>query len=88
MPADCQRYEQIVCDTEWRLKVKPGITGMAQLEGLHGVCCDREIVIKRFDCDKWYVDNADLALDLRIFAGTLFNVIPRRIATMRIGPSE
>jgi putative colanic acid biosynthesis UDP-glucose lipid carrier transferase len=88
MPADCQRYEQIVCDTGWRLQVKPGITGMAQLEGLHGVCCDREIVIKRFDCDKWYVDNADLTLDLRIFAGTLFNVLPRRFATMRIGPSE
>jgi putative colanic acid biosynthesis UDP-glucose lipid carrier transferase len=88
MPADCQRYERIVSDTEWRLRVKPGITGMAQLEGLHGVCCDSEIVIKRYDCDKWYVDNADLALDLRIFAGTLFNVLPRRIAAMRIDPSE
>jgi putative colanic acid biosynthesis UDP-glucose lipid carrier transferase len=88
MPADCDRYGQIVSDTEWRLQVKPGITGMAQMEGLHGVCCDREIVIKRFECDKWYVDHADLTLDLRIFAGTLFSVLPRRIAAMRIGPSE
>jgi putative colanic acid biosysnthesis UDP-glucose lipid carrier transferase len=88
MPADCDRYGQIVSDTEWRLQVRPGITGMAQMEGLHGVCCDREIVIKRFECDKWYVDHADLTLDLRIFAGTLFNVLPRRIAAMRIGPSE
>ena len=88
MPADCQRYGQIVGDTEWRLQVKPGITGMAQLEGLHGVCCDREIVTKRFECDKWYIDHEDLTLDMRIFAGTLFNVLPRRIAAMRIGPSE
>ncbi len=88
MPADCQRYERIVSDTQWRLRVKPGITGLAQLEGLHGVCCDHEIIVKRFHCDKWYVDNAGLGLDLRIFAGTLFTVLPRRIAAMRIDPSE
>lgn len=88
MPADCERYERIVPDTAWRLTVKPGITGMAQLEGLHGVCPDREIIIKRFYWDRWYVENAGLALDLRIVAGTLINVLPRRIAAMRIGPSE
>lgn len=88
MPADCERYERIVSDTRWRLKVKPGITGMAQLEGLHGICCDHEIIIKRYYWDKWYVTNADLSLDLRIFAGTLINLLPRRIAAMRIGPSE
>ena len=88
MPADCLRYEQIVSDTEWRMLVKPGITGMAQLEGLHGVCCDHEIIIKRYSWDRWYVANADFALDLRIFAGTLINLLPRRIVAMRIGPSE
>ena len=88
MPADCLRYGKIVSDTEWRLKVKPGITGMAQLEGLHGVCCDGEIIIMRFYWDRWYVANADLTLDLRIVAGTLFNLLPRRIGAMRIGPSE
>ncbi len=94
MPADCRRYERIVSNTEWRLRVRPGITGMAQLEGLHGVCCDHEIIIKRYYWDRWYVTNADLTLDLRIFAGTLTNLLPRRIAAMRamramrIGPSE
>jgi putative colanic acid biosynthesis UDP-glucose lipid carrier transferase len=88
MPADIQRYERIVSDTEWRMRVKPGITGMAQLEGLHGVSCDHEIIIKRYYWDRWYVANAGFTLDLRIFAGTLINVLPRRIGVMRIGPSE
>jgi putative colanic acid biosynthesis UDP-glucose lipid carrier transferase len=88
MPADCKRYERIVSDTQWRLRVRPGITGMAQLEGLHGVCCDQEIIIKRYYWDRWYVTNADLTLDMRIFAGTLINVLPRRIAAMHIGPSK
>jgi putative colanic acid biosysnthesis UDP-glucose lipid carrier transferase len=88
MPADIQRYERIVSDTEWRMRVKPGITGMAQLEGLHGVCCDHEIITKRYYWDRWYVANAGFTLDLRIFAGTLINVLPRRIGAMRIGPSE
>jgi putative colanic acid biosysnthesis UDP-glucose lipid carrier transferase len=88
MPADIQRYERIVSDTEWRMRVKPGITGMAQLEGLHGVCCDHEIIVKRYYWDRWYVANAGFMLDLRIFAGTLINLLPRRIGAMRIGPSE
>ena len=48
-----------------RLKVKPGITGWAQVNGRAGIPWE-----ERIELDVWYVDNRSLALDLRILART------------------
>lgn len=53
-----------------RHEVKPGLTGLAQVNGRH--LLDWE---ERFRLDVWYVDNWSLSLDLRILARTITQVI-------------
>lgn len=55
-----------------RLEVRPGITGWAQIHGRNHVPWD-----ERFALDVWYVDHASLALDLRIIAATIRQVVHR-----------
>ncbi|MGI8512686.1 MAG: sugar transferase [Solirubrobacteraceae bacterium] len=49
-----------------RLRVKPGITGWAQVNGRASLPWS-----ERIELDLWYVEHASLALDLRILARTL-----------------
>lgn len=53
-----------------RLRVKPGITGWAQVRGRNSLDW-----AERLDLDVWYVENWSLALDLRILAETLLQVL-------------
>lgn len=55
-----------------RHEVKPGITGLAQIKGRNSLSWD-----ERFALDVWYVDHANLALDLRILLQTVVNVLRR-----------
>jgi lipopolysaccharide/colanic/teichoic acid biosynthesis glycosyltransferase len=48
-----------------RHHVKPGITGVAQLQGRNAVDWQR-----RFDLDVWYVEHWTIALDIRLLART------------------
>jgi lipopolysaccharide/colanic/teichoic acid biosynthesis glycosyltransferase len=49
-----------------RLRVRPGITGWAQVNGRASLPWS-----ERIELDLWYVDHRSLALDLRILARTL-----------------
>lgn len=49
-------------------QVRPGITGWAQINGYRG---DTSIV-KRIDCDLYYIENWTLGLDIKILFLTLF----------------
>jgi lipopolysaccharide/colanic/teichoic acid biosynthesis glycosyltransferase len=53
--------------------VKPGITGLAQINGRNALRWD-----ERFALDVWYVDHASLRLDLRILWQTVVYVLGRR----------
>jgi sugar transferase EpsL len=55
-----------------RHQVKPGITGLAQIKGRNTLSWE-----ERFALDVWYVDHANLLLDLRILLQTLVNVLRR-----------
>lgn len=55
-----------------RHEVKPGITGLAQIKGRNSLSWN-----ERFALDVWYVDHANLALDLRILLQTVVNVLRR-----------
>ena len=76
MPADCRAFEKIVSDGDFRHRVRPGVTGLAQSRGLHDVYCNREIVLQRYRCDAYYVRNAGIGLDLRILGRTMVNLLP------------
>jgi undecaprenyl phosphate N,N'-diacetylbacillosamine 1-phosphate transferase len=55
-----------------RLKVKPGITGWAQINGRNAIPWEDRIKL-----DVWYVDNWSLWLDLKILGRTLKTVLKR-----------
>ena len=55
-----------------RHKVKPGITGWAQVNGLRGETDTLEKMERRVEYDLWYIDNWSLWLDLRIIGLTVF----------------
>ncbi len=71
MLADCCRFAELVPDGDFRHRVKPGITGMAQAKGLHGmVSKDRWVIIQRYEWDAYYIRHAGFVLDMRILANT------------------
>jgi sugar transferase EpsL len=55
-----------------RHQAKPGITGLAQINGRNQLNWD-----ERFALDAWYVDHVSLVLDLRILLQTVVSVLKR-----------
>jgi len=53
-----------------RHKVKPGITGWAQVNGRNAISWT-----KKFELDKWYVENISFKLDFKILLLTVLKVI-------------
>jgi lipopolysaccharide/colanic/teichoic acid biosynthesis glycosyltransferase len=58
-----------------RHRVKPGITGLAQVRGLRGEIDTIERAKKRVELDKYYIDNWSLGLDLQIIFETAFKIV-------------
>ena len=54
-----------------RHRVKPGITGWAQVNGFRGETDTREKLERRVEYDLYYIDNWSLQLDLKIILMTL-----------------
>ena len=57
-----------------RHKVKPGITGWAQVNGWRGETDHPDKMTKRIDHDLWYIRNWSLPLDLRIVLLTVLSL--------------
>ncbi|PLC48063.1 undecaprenyl-phosphate glucose phosphotransferase [Pollutimonas subterranea] len=55
-----------------RHKVKPGITGWAQVNGFRGETDTLEKMEKRVEHDLWYINNWSLTLDLKIIFQTVY----------------
>jgi putative colanic acid biosynthesis UDP-glucose lipid carrier transferase len=67
-----EQYAGLIDDYLARHKVKPGITGWAQVNGLRGETDTIEKMEARVQHDLYYVDNWSLLFDLRIILLTLF----------------
>ncbi len=65
-------YKDLVDSYMWRHKVKPGITGWAQVNGYRGETDTLEKMQKRVEHDLWYIENWSLYLDLKITLLTVF----------------
>jgi putative colanic acid biosynthesis UDP-glucose lipid carrier transferase len=72
MASDCKRFDGLVADYSFRHRVKPGITGLAQVKGYHGPTPDYESIVRRYQWDAYYVRNAGLWLDIRIVMATVW----------------
>ena len=64
-------YEAVVSDFVERYKVRPGITGWAQVNGLRGSTFTEQALIERFSHDIDYLRNWSLELDLWIVLKTI-----------------
>ncbi len=68
-------YEQVVEGYFARHKVKPGITGWAQIKGWRGETDTEEKIKRRVEHDLHYIENWSLTLDLYILAITPFALL-------------
>ncbi|MGJ8514200.1 undecaprenyl-phosphate glucose phosphotransferase [Carnimonas bestiolae] len=65
-------YMKLVESYMQRHKVKPGITGWAQVSGFRGETDTLDKMEKRVRFDLWYIENWSLTFDLKIIAMTFF----------------
>ena len=69
------QYAQVVENYSGRHKVKPGITGWAQVSGFRGETSENEMMEDRVRCDLEYIDNWSLWFDLKILVLTVAAVL-------------
>jgi Undecaprenyl-phosphate glucose phosphotransferase len=68
-------YEDAVDGYFARHRVKPGITGWAQINGWRGETDNDEKIQRRVECDLYYIENWSLLLDAYILARTPFALL-------------
>jgi polysaccharide biosynthesis protein PslA len=73
--AEGQSLDMIVEEYAARHRVKPGITGWAQVNGARGELTSREQVQRRVNYDLHYIDNWSVLFDLKIILMTAVRVL-------------
>lgn len=68
-----EQYRGLIRGYMLRHKVKPGITGWAQVNGWRGETDSLEKMMKRVEFDHEYIRNWSLGLDLKIILSTIVN---------------
>ena len=66
-----QYYQGVIQNYMQRHRVKPGMTGWAQVNGYRGSTDTLEQMQKRVEYDLYYIDNWSLGFDLKILSMTL-----------------
>lgn len=66
-----EEYRQLIAGYMLRHKVKPGITGWAQVNGFRGETETLDKMQSRVEYDLYYINNWSLTLDLKIIALTI-----------------
>lgn len=75
-----EHYRQLIQGYILRHKVKPGITGLAQIKGWRGETDTLEKMTRRVEFDLQYINSWSLLLDLKIVFTTFFQVFIKRNA--------
>lgn len=75
MKAAGLQYEELVPAYHERHRMRPGITGLAQMRGLRGPTISRSKSRARIASDLHYIKNFSLLLDIKITFGTLRNEV-------------
>ncbi len=71
MMVEGQYYHELVPLYLIRHRMKPGITGLAQINGYRGLVDTKEKALKRLEYDLIYIDAWSLGLDLKILLRTV-----------------
>ncbi|HEV2513083.1 undecaprenyl-phosphate glucose phosphotransferase [Bosea sp. (in: a-proteobacteria)] len=75
--ASNRAYEQVVDGYFARHKVKPGITGWAQVHGWRGETDTEDKIQRRVEHDLYYIENWSVLLDLYILIKTPFSLMTK-----------
>lgn len=75
-----EQYRKMIEGYMLRHKVKPGITGLAQVRGWRGETDTLEKMQRRVECDHEYIREWSLWLDVQILFQTIFVVLARKNA--------
>lgn len=67
-------YQTKIKKYNFRLHIKPGITGLAQVKGYRGEIESDEDMVNRIKYDLFYIENWSLLLDIKIIVLTIFNI--------------
>ncbi|KAA8732052.1 undecaprenyl-phosphate glucose phosphotransferase [Acinetobacter qingfengensis] len=67
-----EQYRKLIPGYMLRHKVKPGITGLAQINGWRGETDTLDKMEKRIECDLMYIKNWSIWLDVKIIFLTVF----------------
>jgi Undecaprenyl-phosphate glucose phosphotransferase len=74
------QFDKMVRKYAFRRRVKPGLTGWAQVNGHRGPTPTAESVERRVELDLWYIDNWSLWLDFKILLQTPIEILRGRNA--------
>ena len=73
-------YDEVVDSYFARHRVRPGITGWAQINGWRGETDTPEKIQKRVECDLFYIENWSIFLDLYVLVATPFALVKTKNA--------
>jgi Undecaprenyl-phosphate glucose phosphotransferase len=73
-----RRCDDVVAQYAVRYKVKPGITGWAQVNGWRGTMETEEQLVKRLEHDLYYINNWSVLFDVKIVLLTALSVLSHR----------
>jgi len=74
------QFTKVVRHYAFRRRVKPGLTGWAQVHGCRGATPTAALIERRVQYDLWYIDNWSLRLDIKILLRTPIEVLSGRNA--------
>ena len=74
------QFDKVVRNYAFRRRVKPGLTGWAQIHGCRGPTPTAASIERRVEYDLWYIDNWSARLDLAILVQTPIEVFRARNA--------
>lgn len=74
------QFDKLVQNYAFRHRVKPGLTGWAQVHGCRGPTPTSKDIERRVEYDLWYVDNWSFRLDFFIMLQTVAEVLRARNA--------
>ncbi|MCX2723268.1 undecaprenyl-phosphate glucose phosphotransferase [Roseibium salinum] len=72
---DNRTWDDVVDGYFARHKVKPGVTGWAQINGWRGEVDTPEKIQNRVECDVYYIENWSILFDLKILFMTPFSLL-------------
>jgi Bacterial sugar transferase len=68
-------FDQVIANYAFRQRVKPGITGCAQVNGFRGETPTVDAMQRRVELDLWYIDNWSFHLDFAIMFRTIIEIV-------------